>query len=90
MLSELVMRSLEDIEQFRAGYDDEQDGAGAQSSQGGGATNARTSNDIVKTYIRAQDQEEESKQEESKEVGEYIEVYDDGGTMMIKDQDLFK
>ena len=57
LLSELVMRSLEDIEQFRAGYDDEQDGAGAQSSQGGGATNARTSNDIVKTYIRAQDQE---------------------------------
>ena len=35
----------------------------------------------LKTYIRA---DEEQKQEE---VGEYIDVYEDGGTMMIKDPD---
>lgn len=34
----------------------------------------------LQTYIRAD--------EESKEVGEYIEVYDDGGTMMINDPEL--
>ena len=31
----------------------------------------------LRTYIRAD--------EESKEVGEYVDVYEDGGTMMIKD-----
>ena len=36
--------------------------------------------DGLKTYIRA---DEESKQE----VGEYIEVYDGGGTMMFNDPD---
>lgn len=57
MLSELVMRSLEDIEQFRAGYDAED---GAQSSQGGAVTNGSVMPaDGVKTYIRAG--EEESK-----------------------------
>ena len=35
--------------------------------------------DGVKTYIRAD--------EESKEVGEYIDVYDGGGTMMFNDPD---
>ena len=36
----------------------------------------------MQTYIRAD--------EESKEVGEYIDVYQDGGTMMIKDPDALK
>ena len=44
---------------------------------------------IVKTYIRAE--AAGANEEESKEVGEYIDVYDDGGTMMIKDPaEVFK
>ena len=86
LLSELVMRSLEDIEQFRAGYDDDE----GMSSQGGGTRGvSRTNGSVVpvnqdglKTYIRAD--------EESKEVGEYIDVYEDGGTMMIKDPEALR
>ena len=75
------MRSLEDIEQFRAGYDED----GAQSSQGGTAIAGGKGSvvlDGVKTYIRAD--------EESKEVGEYIDIYEDGGTMCFKDPDALK
>ena len=78
------MRSLEEIEQFRAGYDYDE----AQSSQGGASKRIGSvvktvgaANDAgLKTYIRA---DEENKQE----VGEYVDVYEDGGTMMIKDQE---
>ena len=52
-----------------------------RTSGGAGATG----NDPgLKTYIRA---DEENKQEE---VGEYIDVYDGGGTMMFNDPDAFK
>ena len=101
LLSELVMRSLEDIEQFRAGYDDEESQGGSIVAPGTGSVIATGENNAVraakkaggggagaggkagdaeglKTYVRA---DEESKEE----VGEYIEVYEDGGTMMIKD-----
>ena len=89
LLSELVMRSLEDIEQFRAGYHSE-DGystkgkATLDRGHGSVLPNSPSKQDDagLKTYIRAD--------EESKEVGEYIDVYEDGGTMMVKDPEVAK
>lgn len=60
------------------------------SSQGGGTRGAsRTHGSVVtvnqdglKTYIRAD--------EKDKELGEYIDVYEDGGTVMIKDPDALR
>ena len=97
LLSELVIKSMEDINQFRKGYDEEQSEYDGTLNSGSvmlenGAKKRPANGSIVsikgglQTFMKGENSGTVQKQKRPpQEEGEYVEIYDGGGTIMIKD-----